>query len=206
MDGTGKLRFESSDPELGSSEGSGGEPARRRHPVATPRASTQLRGRRRHRRRPPSPRRQGDRPTGRLRPHLQDTKLDRRLHPRSHRQHDTRDATGTCRASRPHGGRAAAFLDTALAEKREWVTKLGAPPRQARVAQAWRSAVRTIAAYRDRYGITDTVPLGSLTGAEAQKIDAARAKAALDRARGWSQNRGPTSQRSGPRPAAGRTL
>lgn len=102
--------------------------------------------------------------------------------------------------------RASALLDTALVKKHEWVAELGAPPNQARAAQAWRSAARAIAAYRDRYGITGTAPLGSHTGSEAQKIDAARAKAALDRARGWSQNRELTSQRSGPQPAAGRTL
>jgi hypothetical protein len=40
-----------------------------------------------------------------------------------------------------------------------------------------------VAAYRDRYGITDDTPLGPTPVATAQKIDAARAKAALDGAR-----------------------
>ncbi|MGA5584513.1 MobF family relaxase [Streptomyces thermodiastaticus] len=80
--------------------------------------------------------------------------------------------------------RADALLDTALTEKHEWITKLGTPPKVARAAQAWRHAARTIAAYRDRYGITGPAPLGAPAEAETQMIDAARARAALGRARG----------------------
>lgn len=83
--------------------------------------------------------------------------------------------------------RADALLDTALTEKHEWTTKLGIQPKQARAAQAWRYAARTIAAYRDRYGITGPAPLGAPAEAEAQKIDAARARAALDRAQNLAQ-------------------
>ncbi|MGA5355871.1 MobF family relaxase [Streptomyces thermodiastaticus] len=83
--------------------------------------------------------------------------------------------------------RADALLDTALTEKHEWITKLGTPPKVARAAQAWRHAARTIAAYRDRYGITGPAPLGAPAEAETQMIDAARARAALGRARSLSQ-------------------
>ena len=38
-----------------------------------------------------------------------------------------------------------------------------------------------VAAYRDRYQITDDAPLGTPPESAAQKIDAARARAALDR-------------------------
>ena len=38
-----------------------------------------------------------------------------------------------------------------------------------------------MAAYRDRYGITTRTPLGPAPDSDAQKIDAARAKAALAR-------------------------
>lgn len=74
-----------------------------------------------------------------------------------------------------------ALLDTALTEKHEWITKLGVQPKHARAAQAWRNAARTIAAYRDRYGITGPAPLGAAAEVETQKLDAARARAALDR-------------------------
>jgi hypothetical protein len=40
-----------------------------------------------------------------------------------------------------------------------------------------------VAAYRDRYGITTRTPLGPAPDGDVQKIDAARAKAALTRLR-----------------------
>ncbi|WP_449224138.1 MobF family relaxase [Agromyces aerolatus] len=97
--------------------------------------------------------------------------------------------------------RADALLDTALTEKHEWITKLGVLPKRARAAQAWRNAARTIAAYRDRYGITGRAPLGAPVETEAQKIDAARARAALDRAQSLAQAEQPEqerAQRTGP--------
>ncbi|WP_350353371.1 MobF family relaxase [Microbacterium sp. A8/3-1] len=80
--------------------------------------------------------------------------------------------------------RADALLNTALTDKHEWITKLGTQPKQARAARAWRYSARTIAAYRDRYGATGPSPLGAPAEAETQKIDAARAGAALR----WAQN------------------
>ena len=71
------------------------------------------------------------------------------------------------------------LLDTALTEKHEWIMKLGVQPKQARTARAWRNAARTIAAYRDRYGVTGLAPLGARAETETQKLDAARARAAL---------------------------
>lgn len=79
--------------------------------------------------------------------------------------------------------RADTLLDTALAEHQSWTAALGTPPKRARGAAAWRQAARTVAAYRDRYGITDITPLGAPAESDTQKIDAARARAALDRAR-----------------------
>ena len=99
--------------------------------------------------------------------------------------------------------RADALLDTALTEKHEWITKLGVQPKQARAAQAWRNAARTIAAYRDRYGITGPAPLGAPAETETQKLDAARARAALDRTRSLegepnSARQSPTAMPVGP--------
>lgn len=92
--------------------------------------------------------------------------------------------------------RADALLDTALTEKHEWIIKLGVQPRQARAAQAWRNAARTIAAYRDRYGVTGPAPLGVPAEAETQKIDAARARAALDRAQNLARGEQPEHERT----------
>ncbi|WP_429951614.1 hypothetical protein [Leucobacter allii] len=99
--------------------------------------------------------------------------------------------------------RADALLNTALTEKHEWITKLGVQPKQARAAQAWRNAARTIAAYRDRHGITGPAPLGAPAEAESQKLDAARARAALDRTRSLegepnSARQSPTARPVGP--------
>lgn len=77
--------------------------------------------------------------------------------------------------------RAAALLDAALQDGEPWTQTLGPIPAEDRAAQAWRYAARTIAAYRDRYQITGPQPLGAPPETEAQKIDAARARAALDR-------------------------
>lgn len=79
--------------------------------------------------------------------------------------------------------RADAVLDSALSEGAAWTKALGSPPRPEAKRHAWLRNARIVAAYRDRYGITDDTPLGPIPVATAQKIDAARAKAALDGAR-----------------------
>ncbi len=43
--------------------------------------------------------------------------------------------------------------------------------------------VATVAAYRDRYLIDSSLPLGDRPTSDAQRLDAARAKAALRRAK-----------------------
>ncbi len=74
-----------------------------------------------------------------------------------------------------------AVLEGALTDKAPWTKALGTPPPDARRAAAWRNAARVVAAYRDRYRITDDAPLGALPASEAQKVDALRARTALDR-------------------------
>ena len=78
--------------------------------------------------------------------------------------------------------RATAITETALADRTPWITALGTQPEETRSAEAWRRQVQTVAAYRDRYDITTEQPLGAPAESEAQKIDAARAQAAIDRA------------------------
>jgi hypothetical protein len=63
------------------------------------------------------------------------------------------------------------------------MTAFGPEPKDAKQAAVWRRLVVVVAAYRDRYGITDPNCLGAPAECDAQKIDAARASVALDRAR-----------------------
>lgn len=53
-----------------------------------------------------------------------------------------------------------AVLDAARDAREAWTKPLGVPPRDSRKATAWRRHARTVAAYRDRYRITDDTPLG----------------------------------------------
>lgn len=75
--------------------------------------------------------------------------------------------------------RAEAILEKAITEQLDWVLALGESPADGRIATTWRKHAQTVAAYRDRYGITSDTPLGSAPDSDTQKIDAARAQAAL---------------------------
>ena len=88
--------------------------------------------------------------------------------------------------------RADAVLDRALADKAPWTKALGTLPGDARRAAAWRNTARVVAAYRDRYRITDDTPLGAVSASETQRLGAARAHAALDRA--FSLGLGPVNR------------
>lgn len=79
--------------------------------------------------------------------------------------------------------RAEAVLHSALTDQEAWTAKLGTEPEDEKQRDAWRRAARTVAAYRDRYQITDDrSPFGPAPVSTSQKIDAARALAALNRA------------------------
>ncbi|WP_196794456.1 helicase C-terminal domain-containing protein [Corynebacterium timonense] len=75
--------------------------------------------------------------------------------------------------------RAEAVLDTALHTHEPWVTALGPTPASGRERQQWRRRALVVAAYRDRYQITDSAPLGAQPEGTAQRIDRARAETAL---------------------------
>ena len=92
--------------------------------------------------------------------------------------------------------RADAVLRSALTDAEPWTADLGKAPRGEKPKAAWWRPARTVAAYRDRYGITGPAPLGAPAEAETQKIDVARARAALDRTR--SLEREPNSARQSP--------
>ncbi|MFT8538129.1 hypothetical protein [Bifidobacterium aquikefiri] len=77
--------------------------------------------------------------------------------------------------------RAATLLDKAITAREPWTARLGPKPDEPRKQAAWLKAARTIAAYRDRYQISDNYPLGPKfrdTNVR-QKIDSARGRAAL---------------------------
>jgi conjugative relaxase-like TrwC/TraI family protein len=102
------------------------------------------------------------------------------------------EATGTMTTDMRHAlterrdlieSRADAILDQALNDGESWTTALGTPPKDERAAATWRRHARTVAAYRDRYGLTGPAPLGAPAESTAQKIDVARAHRALGHAR-----------------------
>lgn len=95
--------------------------------------------------------------------------------------------------------RAEAVLDTALQDNEPWTSTLGPMPNDAPGKRLWRRRARVIAAYRDQHTITDTTPLGTSPDSVAQKIDRARAEAAL---RALNTEPSPAPQR---RPAQGMT-
>jgi len=78
--------------------------------------------------------------------------------------------------------RAGELAELALSEKAPWLHKLGQPPVDARQRRRWLRHVATVAAYRDRYGITANSMLGPQPQNEAQRNDANRARSAAVRA------------------------
>ncbi len=78
--------------------------------------------------------------------------------------------------------RATSVLDSALSGQEPWTAALGPVPEGEKEAKAWRRNARVVAVYRDRYQITSSRPLGPEPECAAQRIDHARADAALLRA------------------------
>ncbi|MFT8396637.1 MobF family relaxase [Propionibacterium sp.] len=82
--------------------------------------------------------------------------------------------------------RAATLLNQVMANCEPWIEQLGPKPAGQREQAAWLAAAHTIAAYRDRYQISDNqYPLGPEpeNNNVKRKIDAARARSALRRVR-----------------------
>jgi conjugative relaxase-like TrwC/TraI family protein len=75
--------------------------------------------------------------------------------------------------------RAMAIAETAASAREPWITPLGEPPTYPRQKQLWLQQVRIIAAYRDRYAITEVAALGSNGGDTNQRLDAERARIAV---------------------------
>ncbi|KAB1663364.1 hypothetical protein [Pseudoclavibacter sp. CFCC 13611] len=111
------------------------------------------------------------------------TTPDRQAHPRGNRHHERRVPPSAHRTTRPDRGSLSRASRHRAHREPKGLTTLGIPPKETRAAAAWLQAARTVAAYRDRYDIIDTTPLGAPAENDAQNIDAARARAVLDRAR-----------------------
>jgi conjugative relaxase-like TrwC/TraI family protein len=75
--------------------------------------------------------------------------------------------------------RAITLAETAVQAGESWTTPLGQPPTAPRQQRQWLQQVRVIAAYRDRYHITGTEPLGPEAGDANQRLDAERARIAF---------------------------
>ncbi|MGK0741313.1 MobF family relaxase [Leucobacter sp. Z1108] len=76
--------------------------------------------------------------------------------------------------------RASAVLDKAIADGSPWSASLGGIPAAVPERERWRLSAQIIAAYRDRYSVTTSTPLGLLPDGTAQRIDHARAETALN--------------------------
>jgi hypothetical protein len=78
--------------------------------------------------------------------------------------------------------RADALVAEAVGASAAWVVELGTEPAHPQLAALWRREARTVAAYRDTYGITEASTLGLVGDDARQRADAARARDAILRA------------------------
>jgi hypothetical protein len=78
--------------------------------------------------------------------------------------------------------RADALVAEAVGASAAWVVELGTEPVDPQLAALWRREARTVAAYRDTYGITEASTLGLVGDDARQRADAARAHDAILRA------------------------
>lgn len=78
--------------------------------------------------------------------------------------------------------RAMTLADTAVEANEPWLRRLGKSPTADVARGRWLDEVRTVAAYRDRYGVDTSIALGE-PRSEAQRLDAAYAQQAIARAR-----------------------
>ena len=94
--------------------------------------------------------------------------------------------------------RASVLVETALKSQEDWITSLGRVPVEAARAAAWRRQARIVAAYRDRYGVFEDDALSAPATSPNQRVDAAAAGVARDRAIWLSQNAAPAQPQRAP--------
>lgn len=75
--------------------------------------------------------------------------------------------------------RASALADTAASAHEPWVRALGPVPTDPRLRGAWKNALRTVAAFRDRHQIDGADPVGPTTDSHLQRLDRQRALTAI---------------------------
>jgi hypothetical protein len=78
--------------------------------------------------------------------------------------------------------RADALVLEALGSSAAWIAELGTEPADPQLAVLWRREARTVAAYRDTYGIAERNTLGPIGDDAQQRAHAARARASILRA------------------------
>ena len=86
--------------------------------------------------------------------------------------------------------RAVALAANAVEADEPWLRRLGTPPTTGAARSRWLKEVSTVAAYRDRYRVDGGCDLGECR-TEAQKLDAARARQAIRRARAIAEGEDP---------------
>lgn len=94
--------------------------------------------------------------------------------------------------------RAAALVKAALTSRERWVASLGGIPVDAARAGSWRHQASIVAAYRDRYGVFDDDALGAPATSPNQRMDAAAAASARDRAIWLSRDAAPAQPQRAP--------
>ena len=78
--------------------------------------------------------------------------------------------------------RATALAQQAILDREPWVRRLGSPPDDPTGRTAWQQEVCTVAAYRDRYGITGSDPPGPAPSGQGQRLDHQQTARAIRRA------------------------
>jgi len=78
--------------------------------------------------------------------------------------------------------RADALTEHAIQQNQPWVASLGPTPSDPAGRATWQHHVRTVAAYRDRYRLSGTDPLGQPPSSQGQRLDHQRAALAARQA------------------------
>lgn len=91
--------------------------------------------------------------------------------------------------------RASEVLLRDIRARAAWLGELGYIPRNPAARDAWLRNATIVAAYRDRYHVTGSTPLGPMPETTAQRLDAARAAVAMRRAHqmNWEAEQAHTS-------------
>ncbi|GAB2473203.1 hypothetical protein GCM10007967_29880 [Xylanimonas ulmi] len=86
--------------------------------------------------------------------------------------------------------RALALAEEAVARRLPWTRTLGSAPLGVVDRKRWITALGVVAAYRDRYDVTTSAPLGSVPGTDLQATDRGAAEVAVRHAQAVSDRRG----------------